>query len=317
MKGLSNKTKYIAVQAEIQDVSHALRESTKSLCRNLKDNPNIAGNLVKIHRERTELIDILTSMIAELQDSGGYDTLTSRVNEDKLSQEQQKEIMRKERETAAAVAQLDADLEAERSDHASIVTEQREEMAMLKEKLLSVRTEASVDVRFQRAEANAKTGNILRSFRQVENEMELKIVELKEKLEVEETVSMESEKFLRKKQDGLKAKLEEWNNKFDNDVEELTVQFNQLTKKREANLEILVKLKKRREQEIAEEKAKIAAEEAEKEAKLLAEKLKIRMDQAATYINAMIKRYLARKKAKDAGGGKKGKKGKGKKGKKK
>ena len=217
----------------------------------------------------------------------------------------------------AAVAQLDADLEAERSDHASIVTEQREEMAMLKGKLLSVRTEASVDVRFQRAEANAKTGNILRSFRQVENEMELKIMQLKEKLEIEETVSKESEKFLRKKQDGLKAKLEKWNNKFDNDVEELTVQFNQLTKKREANLEILVKLKKRREQEIAEEKARIAAEEAEKEAKLLAEKLKIKMDQAATYINAMVRRYLSRKKAKDAGGGKKGKKGKGKKGKKK
>ena len=98
---MSNKTKYIAVQSEIQDVSHKLRESTKSLCRNLKDNPNIAGNLVKIHRERTELIDILTSTIAELQEQGGYDTLTSRVNEDKLSQEQQKEIMRKERETAA------------------------------------------------------------------------------------------------------------------------------------------------------------------------------------------------------------------------
>ncbi|GMH91366.1 hypothetical protein TrVE_jg9265 [Triparma verrucosa] len=317
LKGLSNKTKYIAVQSEIQDVSHALRESTKSLCRNLKDNPNIAGNLVKIHRERTELIDILTSSIAELQESGNFDTLVSRVTSDKRSQEDQKEILRKERETAASVAQLDADLEAERSDHASIVSEQREEMAMLKEKLLSVRTEASVDVRFQRAEANANTGNILRSFRQVEAEMEAKIRELKEKLEVESTVNAESEKFLRKKQENLKAKLEEWNLKYDDDLEELTVKFNQLVKKREDNLEILVKLKKRRDQEIAEEKAKIAAEQTEKEAAAAAEKLSIKMDQAATYINAMVRRYLKRKaELAAAKGGKKGKKG-GKKGKKK
>jgi len=114
LKGLSNKTKYKSVQSEIQDVSHALRNSTKSLCRNLKDNPNIAGNLVKIHRERTELIDILTSSIAELQASGAIETLVNKVNADKASQEYQKLVMTKERETAAAVKQLDKDLTVER-----------------------------------------------------------------------------------------------------------------------------------------------------------------------------------------------------------
>lgn len=49
------------IQAEIQEVSRALRESTKNLCRNLKDNPNISGNLMKIQRERTELIDLLNN----------------------------------------------------------------------------------------------------------------------------------------------------------------------------------------------------------------------------------------------------------------
>ena len=171
LRGLNNKTKYKEVQMEIQDVSHALRESTKSLCRNLKDNPNIAGNLSKIHRERTELIDALTSTIAELQGNGIFESLKSRVSDDRASQANQKEILRKERQTAAAVKQLDSDLEAERSEHAQIVTEQREEMAMLKEQLLNVRTRASVDVRFQRAEANAKSASILRSFKQKETEV--------------------------------------------------------------------------------------------------------------------------------------------------
>ncbi|GMI07742.1 hypothetical protein TrRE_jg2291, partial [Triparma retinervis] len=162
LRGLSNKTRYKEVQMEIQDVSVALRESTKSLCRNLKDNPNIAGNLSKIHRERTQLLDILTSTNAELQESGLFETLATRVTQDRTNQANQKEILRKERETAAAVKQLDVDLENERADHAQIVTEQRAEMAMLKENLLTLRTKASVDVRFQRAEANAKSASIIR-----------------------------------------------------------------------------------------------------------------------------------------------------------
>ena len=58
LKGLANKMQYKVVQAQISDVSNAVRESTKQLCQNLKDNPNISGNLMKIQRDRTELIEV-------------------------------------------------------------------------------------------------------------------------------------------------------------------------------------------------------------------------------------------------------------------
>mmetsp|Transcript_17383 Transcript_17383/g.54281 ORF Transcript_17383/g.54281 Transcript_17383/m.54281 type:complete len:141 (-) Transcript_17383:835-1257(-) len=66
LKGLTNKSKYKEVQSEIQDVSRALRESTKNLCRHLKDNPNISGNLFKIQQERLDLIDALRTTRAEV-----------------------------------------------------------------------------------------------------------------------------------------------------------------------------------------------------------------------------------------------------------
>jgi hypothetical protein len=36
------------VQAELQRVAESLRQSTKTLCRNLKDNPNVADNMAKV-----------------------------------------------------------------------------------------------------------------------------------------------------------------------------------------------------------------------------------------------------------------------------
>ena len=59
LKGLSNKSKYKQNRIEIQDVSRALRESTKNLCRNLKDNPNISGNLMKIQKENEVFLKVI------------------------------------------------------------------------------------------------------------------------------------------------------------------------------------------------------------------------------------------------------------------
>ena len=54
------------VQTEIEGVSRSLRNSTKSLCQNLKDNPDISGNLFKIQRERQDLIEIIEQTINEV-----------------------------------------------------------------------------------------------------------------------------------------------------------------------------------------------------------------------------------------------------------
>lgn len=53
VQGLSNKTRYKENQREIQDVSRALRESTKKLCRNLK--VPIASHCAALARRLTAL----------------------------------------------------------------------------------------------------------------------------------------------------------------------------------------------------------------------------------------------------------------------
>lgn len=75
---MANKVKYKEIQLEIQTLSHALRESTKNLCRNLKDNPNIGENLLKIQREREHLQDLLAKTVQELR-TGTFDTLVTQV----------------------------------------------------------------------------------------------------------------------------------------------------------------------------------------------------------------------------------------------
>ena len=40
-------------------ISQRLRESNKALCRNLKENPNVQGNLIKMQQERLRVQHLL------------------------------------------------------------------------------------------------------------------------------------------------------------------------------------------------------------------------------------------------------------------
>ena len=139
LKGLSNKSKYKQNQVEIQDVSRALRESTKNLCRNLKDNPNISGNLVKIQQERESLQDLLTRTIQNLED-GTFQTLVSQVESDRNEQAKLEDLVRREKETTAAVKRLKEELIREQEEHKTELAARKNKIAELKEELQDIKS---------------------------------------------------------------------------------------------------------------------------------------------------------------------------------
>jgi len=313
LKGLANKSKYKEVQCEIQDVSRALRESTKNLCRNLKDNPNISDNLVKIQQERTELIEILAQTVREMQESGTFKTLVMKVHGDKLAQDRLHEIIQREKDMAGAVKQLDGDLNSEKREHANRVADQKAEIARLKEQLQSIKSKTTVDAKYFRKEAHAMTSSILRTYRQAERAQETTIKDSERKLEMENVVHKETVDFLKRKQESLSTELAEWTEKYAQDYGRLEEEYTALKEKQLKNRERLDHLQARKAAE--EEEARKAAEEAVREAEL--EKIRqaelVTQNNAASKIQRIAKRYLKRVAERAAAGAKK----KGKKGKKK
>ena len=317
LKGLANKSKYKEVQSEIQDVSRALRDSTKNLCRNLKDNPNISGNLLKIQRERQELIDILQRTLKELQETGTFNTLVTKVQEDKATQDRLHDIIQRERVMADAVRQLDKDLTQEKVDHQRQVSEQKTNITQLKEQLQSIKSKTTVDAKYFRKEAHAKTCSIMRLYRQDERAQEIKISDLTRKLEVENVVHDETTKFLRGKQKQLNEELEKWDKKYKTDYVQLEEQYEKLRLSRMQNLERLQHLQERQAGELAaESKAKADAEEEAKMEALHKKEQEVAARAAAKIVRVMHA-YLKRKSEDDARRAadkkKKGKKGGGKK----
>ena len=103
----------------------------------------------------------------ELREAGTFNTVVAQVEEDNQAQDKVTEIMRREKETTAAVKQLEADLAREKLEHQREVQEQKAVIADLKEKLQQIKSKTSTNTKYARREARAKTNSTLRSYQQL------------------------------------------------------------------------------------------------------------------------------------------------------
>merc|ERR1711871_1364103 len=214
LKGLANKSKYKEKQNEIADVSVALRESTKHLCRNLQDNPNISGNLRKIEDERLALINLLERTCKELRERNSFNTLVQQVENDELETVRMEETKRRANETSAEVLRLHAELNSVKQEHEIEVKERREIIAKLKEELQQIKSRTKVSGTYARKEARAKTSSLLRQYHQEERSLSKQISILKKTQDMENQVHSETVQFLKAEAEQLTALSEHWENKY-------------------------------------------------------------------------------------------------------
>merc|ERR1719389_1003557 len=86
LKGLCNKGEYRVVQGDIQEVAHRLKESNRNLCRNLKENPNVQGNMQKMQSERAQVQAWLEDTKTDLL-SMSFQDLVQKVDAERKDQE--------------------------------------------------------------------------------------------------------------------------------------------------------------------------------------------------------------------------------------
>ncbi|CAE7848872.1 IQCG [Symbiodinium microadriaticum] len=319
MKGMVNKTKYKEVQEEIQDVSRALRESTNNLVRNLKENPNVSGNLIKVQRDRVELNDLLLRCIQELRDRGTYYTITSKVDEEINSRRKFQQLKAREKELRETVFKLERTLTEEESQFQRTVTDQKAAIAHLKEELSTVKGSTTVDAKFKRRESLAHVSAIWRECKLRERVLEDRVKDLEDKLHTENLVHNDTKEFLIRKHCSVSDDLARWDAKYETNVGEMDNTIKKITEKRKTLLDKLSVLQARRHEEIETETKNKAAMELEAKQRRAREIEEGRKNNAANAIQSALRSYIKRCKELEAmkGGGKKKAAGKGgKKGKK-
>ena len=315
LKASGNKTKYKENQEEIQDVARRLKSSTNVLCHNLKDNPNIAQNLLKMQGDRKELDRLLRRTVEELAQLH-FTTLDEQVAEEQANYATLLERVEREKEAANAVRTLHSDLESEKREHLEELATLNESIGALKNKLHELRNTSSFTTKFGEKEVRAKLQCQARMFGKAEMELQERLSDVQLQLQTEESVHAEMSTFLARRKDGFVEDLESWEKKSAADKEQIQQELDDLNRTRSDDFIKLNEYRSRYELEVAEKEKRESEERRQIELEEMQRREAALMDEAAIKIQAVVRGRQSRNPPKK---GKKGKggKGKGKKGKKK
>lgn len=309
LKAMPNKTKYKENQEELHRVADELRETTQQLCRNLRDNPDVADNMAKVHVERGELQALLSRVLNDLEERASYPSLVNMVRSEDENERHMKETIEREKAASDAVRHLRQTIRDEKEAHEAYVAEKRGVMSDRKEQLKNVKSTTGVELRYREKDLRASNECTSRVHRQTLGALEREIDGLQAQIGLEKQVHSSTAEFLRRRNAGLTEKVAAWVDKLDMDKENKEKELSDLRANYQRDLARLKELEEAYQQEMYEKDLRLAEERRMAElafAKLSEEELRTR---AAKKIQFLYRGW----KAKGGAGGKAGKKGKGKK----
>jgi len=310
MKGLSNKAKFLETQKEIQDVAHKLKESNRSLCRHLKENPNVQGNAQKLQAERAQVQEWLEETKSELVEST-FANLVSKVEAERREQERLNEVKKKEREATATVKQQEAELQREQADHERDTKIDEQAIKELKEELQRNKTISNIEYKFEEKKLRAKEQALLRIHAQKEKGLNEELARLGADQGMENTVHERAHLFLEERLGSLQEQNKRWGQMMTSEVAKREKEKENLEAMRGDCQTELKTMEEKRHQEAEQHKAK----EAEMRNAVLIERQRReqlqRMADAVILLQKEGRKYQEKVKARKAATkGKKGKKGK-------
>jgi DNA repair exonuclease SbcCD ATPase subunit len=309
-KGLCNKATFLETQQEIQDVATRLKESNKSLCRNLKENPNVQGNLQKMQLERQQVQDWLTETRGDLMEMS-FQNLVQKVDLERRDQERLNEVKKKEKEASQTVRQLEAELLREQADHDKETKLAQNEIRELKDDLQKNRTISDIEYKFEEKKLRAQEQALIRVHAQMQKKLEEELTELQNAQDLEQTVHDNADVFLEEKKNKLEEMREQWKKTSQSEDEDRKSDLQSIETKRATNYKELVELQDRRDTErLAHQQKEVEMRNAVLIEKQQREQL-ARMADAVLFLQDEGRKYMERLALRRAAAkGKKGKKGK-------
>jgi IQ domain-containing protein G len=296
---------------ELRDVSRRLKEQSRLLCRQLKDNPNDAENWQKIVSERAELGVLLSACVRELQKSsqlndvadmasqgahqlGNYEEFAKKVLEEQVASQWAEELVKREKETNQNVKQLQNEVKQERALKEEELEKRHKVIAELKTELRVLKQGVKERMDRLRAETEAATEAQKRAALDVQRVLNDRLRHLDQMVHNEETVTSDMKAHIESKLHDIDDETGVWTEK--NTDAQRRMDTDKHNKQQERN-ELAAKLSEKqgaREAEQYNQKARDSDRSHKRKLREDSENLANEKYRAATKLQASIKGFFTR-----------------------
>ncbi|XP_069753267.1 dynein regulatory complex protein 9 isoform X2 [Narcine bancroftii] len=204
---------------QIQEVVADLKRSSQLFNTSLKQNPLSVNNLAKVQTDRKFALDAINDTMKELQFSGTYLTLLDVLETEKKKKMIMQNAIIKEEEGRRKIKALKNQLQNLQKEKEAEQQSKNEMIAHLKDQVQEMKAKTSMEGKYMKKNAELQVQQTQKKCASEENKLKEEIQLLKSKIEQENQIHLEIERFLRQNQAELEEKLEFWMEKYDKDIE--------------------------------------------------------------------------------------------------
>ncbi|CUF77808.1 Hypothetical protein, putative [Bodo saltans] len=214
---------------ELARISTKLKEQSKMLCRQLKENPNDADNWKKITTERSELIVLLSACVREITSSAAanfdasandpsaaaatYELYAKKVLDEQSAQIWADDLVKKEKEINQNVKQLQSEVKMERQNKERELEECHKKLTELKTELRLLKREVKERSEKMRAETEAAAEGQQRKALDVQRFVRKDISSLRDQMHNEQQVHQDFMSHVNERSKALDEVAAHWDHK--------------------------------------------------------------------------------------------------------
>ncbi|NXX94995.1 DRC9 protein, partial [Centropus bengalensis] len=221
-------------QGKPEDLKSAHHPSSKAM----KQNALFIENLRKIQADRQYASDVITVTMKRLQESGTYNSLIEANEREKAKKSKFHDVLLRSEEEKRKVKALEKQLQDVKKETEIELQIRDDTIAQLKDELQDLEAKTEMESRYMKKSSDFQVQQTQMKCSSAENVLNKEIQKLRTKTEEENRVHMETEKFLRRRNEMVEEKLEYWIDKYENDMDAKEKELDALKASRANDLEL-------------------------------------------------------------------------------
>ncbi|CAL6020416.1 Conserved_hypothetical protein [Hexamita inflata] len=227
---------------QVQELAQRIQDSTKELCRNLKENPSVSENLVKTQTHRSDYKILVQNALQEFKQKNSYYELEHQISSQFSILQEHDDLQKREKQARKEVEELQNEIKKKKEQHEEFMNKNLKDLSQQKEDLQFEKERVRECLNLLQTELKAG-GDEMKRIR----EAELNIQHEKlNNLIKQTTLQQKSDEILlqniQKQTEEMSKTATEWNQKKDYTIKLLENEKSQLEKERQDKADEIKKL---------------------------------------------------------------------------
>lgn len=273
-----------------------LKSSTRKLCRQLQDNPDVTGNQILIKQYKKKLEHDLADLMELMNENQSFSSFKQLIDNEVKQMKMFDNLKEEEKNLTNEIKDINEKFKKFQDEWAQEAQEQQEEIQLKKSKCNEAKTERELMVKYKDQEIQGRYACHRRLYEYKETVLRDKITQFTENIKIEQQVSEKIQDFIKKKTERVSKdqadrdeKGEKEKEKMEETREEIRVHKDRVEKETDHFRKKIDDLDEEKRIQMARDE-----EEANRQAARVQEKLE--MEAAARYVQDKWKWYNENKK---------------------